>query len=81
MNWGQLLLIIVSYCGSFTSHLDRNQCRDERVDCMRRIAASPIFKDDATIGVNACLTDGKYQPPAPPKVPSPAPSPSPSGNV
>lgn len=79
MNWGELFLILVTYCGSSSAITNVDQCRNERIPCFKRVAASEYFKNDAVQGISGCLSDPNFKVPAPSTATSPSPSPKAGG--
>jgi hypothetical protein len=53
MGWGEVLLILVSYCASAPN---KDQCRFERINCVKKAVAGTPNAADATIIVDACLS-------------------------
>lgn len=87
MSWGELLLIIVSFCGPHTdgniSLEIANKCRHERVACMKNAVALFPNNNNAADLIDACLEapDAFHAPvPKPSAVPSVVPSPTPSAS-
>lgn len=69
MTWGEILLILVAYCGSATNHDD---CRTVRVHCIDQWVSAKNGKvDNGADAVNQCLSDpGAYHSVEPKPVPT-----------
>lgn len=91
MSWADCLMLIMSFCmsGANSNHSlkQQNQCRHEKLECIKRVTKGeieikePSMKAEREVYlVNGCLDDSKFIPIVPPK-PAPIPSASPGADA
>lgn len=55
MDWGAMLLILVTYCGGVGRPANVDACRNERLACMTRLAKLPDKKNVDVNELSLCL--------------------------